>query len=136
MIPWSKRNGMRATPIGALAKARVQSEAAQAKTLEAVFRLHGLDWWHCTVAMRSQPGFPDYEIYGDGWRASLELKARSSATGKRGKVSPAQRRYQAAIERAGGEWVTFCLPDDWDAVDAWLNERTGHDIHTDGRLRA
>lgn len=130
-----RHNGMKASPIGAAKRARVQAEAAQAVTLEATFRLHRLDWWHCTIAQASQPGWPDYAVFGAGWHAFLELKARSPATNRKGKVDDGQRRYQASIERGGGEWVTFCLPDDWGEVDAWLNARTGHQIFTDGKLR-
>lgn len=96
--------------------------------LENLMQLHRLEYWHCTIAQRSQPGWPDYVVMGDGWLAFLELKARSSLTNRRGKVSDAQRRYQAAIERGGGEWVTFCLPDDWDELHIWLNGHTDRGI--------
>jgi hypothetical protein len=60
--------------------------------------------------------------------AFVELKATSAATGKRGRVSAAQRRYQASIEAAGGEWRTFCLPDDDRDVNAWLSAKTGRQV--------
>lgn len=101
---------------------------------EQLLGLHRLDYWHCNQTQRSQPGWPDYAVFGEGWLAFVELKARR-VDGSRGKVSVAQERYKKAIEVAGGEWRTFLLPDQWPDVDAWLNERTGHDIHSDGRLR-
>ena len=135
MTFWAKRNGMKVSPIGATKRTNYQAEAEQARTFEELLNLHRLDFWHPTISQRSQPGWPDYAIFGRGWLAFVELKARSPATNRRGVVSVAQRRYQASIEAAGAEWCTFCLPDDFDELDSWLNERTGHDIHTDGRLR-
>lgn len=90
--------------------------------------LHGLDFWHCTVAQRSQPGWPDYAVFGNGWTVFVELKARSLLTGRRGKVSTAQERYKASIERGGNEWRSWCLPDDWNEVDTFLNARTNKGI--------
>ena len=132
---YGKRNGMKTSPIGVEKKLRAQEEANQSRTFEGTLRLHRLDWWHNTISQHSQPGWPDYTIFGDGWHAWVELKARSPMTKKRGQVSVGQRRYQASIERSAGEWRTFCLPDDWPECDAWLNERTGHEIYTDGKLR-
>ena len=103
-------------------------------TWEQLLRLHRLDYWHCTVAQRSQPGWPDYVVFGDGWLAFVEFKARR-ANGSRGKVTVAQERYKASIETAGGEWRSFLLPDDWDGVDVFLNGHSGLDIHLDGKLR-
>ncbi len=120
--------GKRKQPIGAKKRANSQSEAAYARAFEATLQLHRLEFWHCTVAQRSQPGFPDYTICGDGWLGFVELKAVSLLTGRRGKVSEEQRRWQRAIEQGGGEWRTFCLPDDWEEVDEWLNGHTGKNI--------
>ena len=134
---WKPTPRAKAAPaaIGVAKRAIQRNEEAAYKTLEDLWRLHRLEWWHCTVAQRSQAGWPDYTIFGDGWHAWVELKARSPLTKRPGKVSDGQRRYQRSIEQSGGEWRTFCLPDDWDKCDSWLNDRTGHDIHTDGRLR-
>ena len=127
---------MKRTPMGEKKRAAVQWEAAYARSLEDLLQLHRLDFWHCTVSQRSQPGFPDYAIFGDGWLAFLELKARAGKTKKAGTVSVAQERYKAAIERAGGEWRTFLLPDDWGDVDVWLNSKTGRGIWESGRRYA
>lgn len=137
---WEKQNrwnGLHRSPIGQKRRASERAETrVYGPALEELLHLHRLDFWHDTISQRSQPGWPDYTIFGDGWHAWLELKVRSPLTGRRGKVSDAQRRYQASIERGGGEWVSFVLPDDYDELDAWLNLKTGHSIHTDGRLRS
>ena len=103
-------------------------ETAYAAVFEQLLQLHGLDFWHCQVPQRSQPGFPDYNIFGTNWIAYVELKARNPLTNRAGKVSPAQNRYKAAIEKAGGEWKSFLFPDDWPDIDAWLNGHTGKEI--------
>ena len=115
---------MQRSAIGAKRRQSNLDEAKYAAQLENLFLLHRLDFWHCTIPQRSQAGFPDYVIFGDGWLGFLELKARSSLTDRRGKVSDAQLRYKASIEKAGSEWVTFCLPDDWHDVDVYLNGHT------------
>ena len=127
--PTRKRNGMKASPIGANRRAAVRAEEGFYPAWEQLLRLHRLDFWHCTVAQRSQPGWPDYVVFGLGWLAFVELKARSPVTGRRGKVSTAQERYQASVEASGGEWRTFLLPDQWDDVDRWLNGHTGREVH-------
>lgn len=141
MTTW---NGLRRSPIGVKKRAMVQTELNSYPAFEALLALHKLDYWHNTISYASLSsgyklstvaGWPDYTIFGDGWHAWVELKARSPVTNRRGKVSLEQRRYQTSIERSGGEWVSFCLPDDYPELDAWLNARTGHDIHSDGRLR-
>ena len=114
--------------IGEAKRQNQQHEAARAVEFERLLNLHGLDYWHCTVAMRSQPGFPDYAIFGDGWHAFCELKARNPENNRKGRLSPGQERYKAAIEASGAEYRWFLLPDDWDAVDEWLNDHTGKDI--------
>ena len=124
---------MKRSPIGVAKRARYQAEAEQCRTLEALFNLHRLDYWHCTVAQRSQPGWPDYVVFGDGWLAFLEVKARSPITGRAGKVDDGQKRYKASIEAAGAEWRTFLLPDEWNAVDIWLNGHTAKNIWGSGR---
>lgn len=111
----------------------VRWEEMQYPAWEAVLRLHGLDFWHCQVAQRSQPGWPDYVVFGRNWLAFVELKATNLETGRRGKVSVAQERFKASIEAAGGEWRTFVLPNDNDDVDDWLNSHTGKGIKRSGR---
>jgi hypothetical protein len=108
-------------------KAQQRVEEGLYPAWEELLGLHRLDFWHPTVTQRSQPGWPDYTVFGLGWLAFVELKARR-VDGRRGKVSVAQERYRASVEAAGGEWRTFLLPDEWDAVDAWLNGHTGKGI--------
>ena len=115
---------MNRTPLGAAKRARQRTEEGFYPAFEDLLRLHHLDWWHNTIAQRSQPGWPDYTIFGDGWHAWVELKARSPITNRRGKVDAGQERYRASIEASGGEWMSFCLPDDWHDVDVWLNGHT------------
>lgn len=103
----------------------VQWEAAECRTLERLFGIHRLDYWHCTVAQASQPGWPDYVVFGVGWHAFIEVKARNRETGRMGKVSEEQSRWRASIECGGGEWVKFGLPDDWPLVHDWLYSHTG-----------
>lgn len=120
--------------IGEAKRTQQRIEEGLYPVFEDLLRLHRLSWWHNTIAQRSQPGWPDFTIFGMGWHAWVELKARRY-DGRAGKASVAQLRYKNDIEQGGGEWKLFLLPDDWGEIDAWLNERTGHDIHTDGRLR-
>ena len=124
---WGKRDA-----IGAKKRAQVRTEEGYYPAWEQLLSLHGLDYWHNTIAQRSQPGWPDYTVFGNGWHAWVELKARQ-VSGRIGKVSPAQLRYKASIEMGGGEWVSFVLPDDWSAVDDWLNGHTGKNIRRTGR---
>ncbi len=67
-------------------------------------------------------------VFGLGWLAFVELKAHRPTDKRIGKVSPAQERYKASIEAAGGEWKSFVLPDQWGDVDTWLNGHTGREI--------
>ena len=131
MTNWWSYNGKKRAPIGEPKRTQVRAEEAFYPTFEDLLRAHRLEWWHNTVAQRSQPGWPDYSVFGDGWLAFVELKARQ-VSGRAGKVSEAQRRYQRAIERAGGEWKSFLLPDQWHDVDIWLNGHTGRDIWEHG----
>jgi len=120
---WGKR-----AAIGEKKRTMVRTEEGYYPTWEQLLNLHRCDYWHCTVAQRSQAGFPDYVVLGEGWLAFVELKARSLTTNRAGKVSPAQLRYKQAIETAGAEWVIFLLPDEWHDIDVWLNAKTGKGI--------
>lgn len=124
MNTWATRRG----PIGADKKTRNLEEKLQAVEFEKLLRWHRCDFWHCTVAQRSQAGFPDYVIFGDGWLAFVELKARSRVTGRAGKVSTFQERYKASIEAAGGEWRTWLWPDEMEETNAWLRAKTGREV--------
>ncbi len=95
---------------------------------EELLGLHRLDFWHCTIAQKSQAGWPDYVVFGLGWHAFVELKATSLLTGRRGKLSTGQERYKASVEASGGEWKTWNLSDEWKEIKAWLNSKTGRQI--------
>src|SRR5216684_1019209 len=116
---------VRRSPLGLTRRVSYQTEAGYARTFEALLICHGLEFWHVNLPMRSKAGFPDYEVYGDGWIAWVELKARSQLTDRMGKLSEEQRAFHRRIERGGGEIVVFRLPDDWLAVDVWLTSKTG-----------
>lgn len=121
-------SGLTRSPFGVKRRAGYAAEADQARIFEQLLALHGLECWHVNLPMRSRAGFPDYEVYGDGWHAWVELKARSPLTGRMGKLTEEQRRFHARIERAAGEVQVFRLPDDWDLVDTWLCGKTGRQI--------
>lgn len=114
-------------PIGEKKREMVQRELGLYPTWEELLNLHRIDYWHCTVAQASQPGWPDYTLMGDGWLAFVELKA-TTPTGRRPDLSVEQKRYRASLEAAGAEYKTFCLPDDWNEVDDWLIGHTGREI--------
>jgi hypothetical protein len=115
-------------PIGAAKRERDLAEKREAVKFEQLLNWHRLDFWHCTVAQRSQPGFPDYVIFGLNWLAFVELKARSRTTDRAGRVSVAQERYKASIEAAGAEWRTWLWPDQMEETNDWLRARTHRDV--------
>jgi hypothetical protein len=115
-------------PIGAAKKARDLAEKREAAKFEQLLHLHRCDFWHCAVAQRSQPGFPDYVIFGIGWLAFVELKARSANTNRAGRVSVAQERYKASAEAAGAEWRTWLWPDQMEETNDWLRARTHREV--------
>ena len=124
---------MNRSAIGAKTRARNNQEQQQARVLEDAFRVCGLDWWHNTITDKwTRAGWPDYTVFGVGWHAWLELKASNPETGARGKLMPEQRRWAETIEAGGGEWVTFCLPDDLDELYAWLYVKTGKRMREKG----
>jgi hypothetical protein len=128
-----RRAALKRTPFGEKARARTNSEAQQMRVLEDLMRPLGLDWWHNTNTGKEhffRAGWPDYVIFGVNWHAFLELKASNAETGKRGRLSREQIQWQAIIEAGGGEWVTFCLPDDMRQLCAWLSTRTGKQIRS------
>ena len=127
---------MKRSPFGVEKRERSRAEAEVAVAFERLLNLHRLDYWHPYTAQRSQPGFPDYAVFGDGWIGFVELKARSTTTGRMGKVSDAQERYKASIEAGGGEWRVFKLPDEWHDVDVYLNGHTGKGIWDSGAEEA
>lgn len=125
-VIWNPR--LKRSAIGEKKRVMVRTEEGFYPAWEDELRLFGCDFWHPTISQRSQPGWPDYVVLGEGWHAFVELKARNLTTNRRGKVSTAQERYKDAIVLAGAEWHTFLLPDDWGEIDAWLTARTGKEI--------
>ena len=122
------RKAMNRTAIGEKKRQRTQWEQRQARVVEDAFRWLHLDWWHNTSAgleFYYEDGWPDYAIFGDGWHAFMELKASNPETGVRGKLSAGQEKWRDIIVAGGGEWVSFCLPDDMDEFYDWLYEKTG-----------
>lgn len=131
--PTVKRNGLKVSPMkrtefGAKKRAMVQWELLTYPTFEKTLRLHRLDFWHCVTAQTSQPGWPDFAVFGNGWHAFVELKARSGTTNRPGKLRTDQERWRDTIRDADGEWHEFLLPDQWHDVDVWLNGHTGKNI--------
>ena len=132
---------MKRSGIGAQKRARVQSEAAQARVLEGVFDkngtclrlglfgLHHLDWLHIADARRStgplRRGMPDYLIVGKDFKAWIELKARNPVTGRPGVLSPEQRHFQDMLLINGDDVFNALLPDDLRALNEWLGAKTG-----------
>jgi hypothetical protein len=121
-------NGLRRSPIGVKRRAMVRTEEGFYRTFEHLIRLHRCEAWHMTVAQMSQPGRPDYDVYGDGWYAQVELKARNPVTGRMGKLSAEQLAWKIKAERAGVEWHCFTLPDDWTLLEEWLISKTGIEV--------
>lgn len=127
-MPKRWNSSLRAQPWAQESKARYQAEAEQAEIFEGLLLLHGVDFWHNHDPRRSRAGWPDYAIFGAGWLAFVELKAVSPNTGRRGRLSAEQLRYQRVIEEAGAEWRVFCLPPDLGDANAWLREKTGREV--------
>ena len=119
-----RRPGVQRKTFGAERKRSRQTEAGWAKFFEDLLLRHRVEWWHNYNAMRSKSGWPDYAIFGQGWHAFVEIKARSPE-GRRGNLTAAQIRFASVIQDAGGEWLTFCFPDDIHSANDWLGARTG-----------
>lgn len=135
---------MKRSPIGAKVRTRVQSERIAATALEGtatrlgLFQLHHVDFLHLEAPQRDKgtlkSGHPDYLIIGDGWSAYLEIKARNLETGRLGRLMPHQRTFHDKLRAAGHEvWVIY-LPDDLQALNLLLRERTGVSVNVDGLL--
>jgi hypothetical protein len=132
---YGKRNGMRTSPIGAKRRKAVQWEQEQATSLEGtkdtlgLFDLHKVDWLHCVTPRTDKgslrAGFPDYFLLGRDWGAFLEIKARNKENGRIGKLSPEQIVFHERLRRSGFDVMHALLPDDYQAVNLWLREKTG-----------
>lgn len=124
-----KKHKQRAS-IGAPVRRMLLTEEGWYPAFEALLGLHGCTFFHPTTnhltrKRAGQKGWVDYTILGHGWHAFCELKARNPETGRAGKLDPDQERYRDEIIEADGEWRSFLLPDEWDAVEDWLTSHTG-----------
>lgn len=138
----SYNSTLRRSEWGEKRKQRVQWERHQSTALEGtkkrlgLFDLHRVDWLHIETPQRDKgtlkTGSPDYFILGDGWGAWLEIKARNIETGKPGKLQANQRTFHGKLHQAGFEVWTALLPDDLQAVNLWLREKTGIVVSIDG----
>lgn len=113
---------MKRTPIGSKERQRRRNEEGFYPEWEEMLMRYGLDYWHCSAPQKSQPGWVDYVVMGLGWMAFVEIKARHQ-DGRAGRIEVAQRRYKNAIELAGGEWVSWLFPDQWEEAEEWLKKR-------------
>lgn len=120
-----KRNGMKTSEIGAVKKDRVQWERYYATQLEGLFDVHLLDYIHVERSDKANKSFPDYNVFGKGWSAYVELKARNPFTRKAGRLDDGQRAFHEVLKRAGCEVVTWLFPDDELIAQAWLTSKTG-----------
>ena len=78
-------------------------------------RLTGWMAFHPFDSRRSEPGFPDLTlVHPERGLIFAELKTA------RGRASPAQQRWIAALRDAGAR-VYLWRPDDWDDIAAILN---------------
>lgn len=112
--------------IGAKPRAEARREESFYPTLERMFNIHRLDFWHCyNPGYEKEAGFPDFLICGAGWLAFMEVKAVSINTGRWGKLTTEQKRWRKSIEDGGGEYVDFTLPNEWADIDEWLYQHTG-----------
>lgn len=95
-----------------------ESEAQfQAKVVQWA-RLNGWLVYHTHDSRRSEPGFPDLVLVRGPDILYWELKA------EKGRVSPEQERWIAALHGAGQE-TRILRPSDW----AWLAERLRRHAH-------
>jgi len=140
----SFNSSLRRSPMGQKRKQAQQHEATQAKTLEGtsrrmgLFQLHKLDFLHLSQPQRDtgtlKRGHPDYLVIGKGWSAYIEIKAHDKVSGYMGKLATHQRSFHTLLRQAGHEVMTFWLPDDLKALDAWLRGKTGIVVDVDGLI--
>ena len=136
-------SSLRRSPMGAAKRARVQHEAQQALALEGtsdrlgLFDLHKVDWLHCVTPRTDKgslrAGFPDYLLLGKDWMAFLEIKhGRVPGAKGIGRLDPSQIAFHGRLRAAGQEVLTAWLPEDLQAVNAWLFQKTGIECSVDG----
>ena len=115
---------LKRSPWGQKAKARYNAEALESRAFEDLLRIHGWDWWHVNLPMRSKAGFPDYMLMRDRL-VFVELKARNPLNDRVGKLSAEQMAFNDRLRRAGAEVHTFVLPDDYEQASRTLQRGTG-----------
>lgn len=112
-VSWN--SSLRRSPMGEAKRASYIAEKDFQSMVEDLAALRGWTTWHVNLPMRSPFGFPDLVMFKDRI-VFAELKSRSPKTGRAGKLAPAQIEYAHIIQKAGGEYVTWLYPDDWNAV--------------------
>lgn len=73
------------------------TEAELENAVRDLLKLYGLDGYHTHDSRRSQAGYPDWTIVGDGGIMWRELKSEL------GRVSLAQKRWLGRLWAAGGD---------------------------------
>ena len=96
-------------------KERSKAEADWQRDIERLAQANGFYVWHVNNPQASKAGFPDLLLIRERvvW---VELKAKSTTTNKRGKLSPEQEMWRDMLRAAGQEW--FCWYNDSQADSA------------------
>lgn len=88
------------------------SEAEFQKRITDLCDWLGLKWHHETDSRKSKRGFPDLVIVGKVV-LFVELKA------EKGRLSPEQKEWMAALEKAQALWYVW-RPSDWPTAERVL----------------
>ena len=100
-----------------LSEKQLEQQAVGTKGKPGLARILGWKAYHTLRSKGSEPGYPDWTLVRDRV-VFLELKTA------RGKVSPAQREWLAALRDAGAE-VYLVRPADLEALSDVLARRIG-----------
>lgn len=87
-------------------KERSRAEADWQRDIERLAQANGWFVFHIYNASQSRPGFPDLVLIRERviW---VELKARSTTTNRRGKLSPEQEMWRDMLKAAGQEYYVW-----------------------------
>lgn len=87
-------------------KERSKAEATFQRQIERLAQMAGWYVFHIYNPTWSKAGFPDLVLIRERvvW---VELKARSTTTNKRGKLSPEQETWRDMLKAAGQEWYVW-----------------------------
>lgn len=99
-----------------------ETEAGFQAAVVQLAELHGWRWWHDNDSRRNKSGFPDLVLVRDGVLIFAELKT------EKGRVSPAQTEWLAALELVGHDSVGVVQvhvwrPRDWPTIESTLSRR-------------